>query len=33
MMQMRSSQEPSSAGTFRWRLQSNASAHIIITTT
>ena len=33
MMQMRSSQGPSSPGTFRWRLQSNASAHITITTT
>jgi len=34
MMQMRSSQRPSSPpGTFRWRLQSNASAHITITTT
>jgi hypothetical protein len=33
MMQMRSSQGPSSPGTFRWRLESNASAHITITTT
>jgi hypothetical protein len=33
MMQMRSSQRPSSPGTFRWRLQSNASAHITVTTT
>jgi hypothetical protein len=33
MMQMRSSQRPSSSGTFRWRLQSNASAHITIMTT
>jgi hypothetical protein len=34
MMQMRSSQRPSSPPeTFRWRLQSNASAHITITTT
>jgi hypothetical protein len=33
MMQMRSSQRSSSPGTFRWRLKSNASAHITITTT
>jgi hypothetical protein len=33
MMQMRSSQGSSSPGTFRWRLKSNVSAHIIVTTT
>jgi hypothetical protein len=32
MMRMRSSQGPSSPGPFRWRLQSNANAHITITT-
>lgn len=34
MMKMSSSQKSSSVGgTFSWRLQSNANAHIIITTT